>query len=74
MLAKLALHRDVIVDIKLLFRDLRPLVMSYVIKLSENVSTNNFQQIGADVDSLRLIMKLRREETVLNCLWNEVAV
>ena len=28
--AKFALHRDVIVDVKLLFRDFRPLVTSYV--------------------------------------------
>ena len=54
-LAKFALHRDVIVDVKLPFRDLRPLVTSYVTGLWrsdwENDSTNKLQQIGSSVDS-----------------------
>ena len=71
-LAKFALHRDVIVDVKLPFRDLRPLVTSYVTGLWrsdwENDSTNKLQRIGASVDSLRPMMKSRREETVLTRL------
>ena len=55
--------------VKLPFRDLRPLVTSYVTGLWrsdwENDSTNKLQQIGASVDSLRPMMKSRREETVL---------
>ena len=64
-LAKFALHRDVIVDVKLPFRDLRPLVTSYVTGLWrsdwENDSTNKLQRIGAIVDTLRPMMKPRRE-------------
>ena len=46
-LAKFALYRDVIVDVKFSFRDLRPLVTSYVTELWrsdwENDSTNKLQ-------------------------------
>ena len=58
--------------VKLPFRDLRPLVTSYVTGLWrsdwENDSTNKLQRIGAIVDSLRPMMNSRREETVLTRL------
>ena len=66
-LAKFALHRDVIVDVKLPFRDLRPLLVNVTGLWRsdwEKDSTNKLQGVGASVDSLRP-MKSRREETVL---------
>ena len=52
--AKFAFHRDVFVDVKLPFRDLRSLVTSYVTRFLrhdwENHSTNKLQRVGAKVD------------------------